>query len=130
MKKKHIKTPYDRRQNIRLELPFQFMLLCELLQIPPMKIIDQFMVDVSSDPFNRSIDDEQREKAVEYFIRGKYGQDKYTEEQVRQMFKELHAVGLLWPPLINDELLTVHANWRKIYLKYWVIKWVKKRQKQ
>jgi hypothetical protein len=27
--------PYSREQDIRLDLPYQFMLLCKLVQVPP-----------------------------------------------------------------------------------------------
>ncbi len=119
-------TVYSRIQQVRLDQPLQFMLLCKLVQVPPMKMLDDFMTSVGGDSFKRSPDEQCREKAIEYFIRCGYGQEHYTEQEIRQIFYELHAIGSLWPDTTKEKLMDRHAKWRKMYHKYWFKKWYKK----
>ena len=121
--KKQKLSVYDRVQQVRLDQPMQFMFLCKLLKTPPMKILHDFMVNISGDSWNRSNDDECRVKAVEYFIECKYGHDHYTEADIRKMLGELHAIGLLWPETDKEKMIDMHAKWRDKYYKYWFKKW-------
>ncbi|MBS1598418.1 MAG: hypothetical protein JST75_09330 [Bacteroidetes bacterium] len=120
---KKIQTMYDRVQQVRLDQPIQFMLICKLLQTEPMKILHDFMVNSSGDSWRRSDDDEQRSKAVEYFIQCGYGQHYYSEQDIRRMFEELHAIGSLWPETDEESVIDMHAKWREKYYQYWFNKW-------
>lgn len=119
---KQKQTVYDRVQMVRLDLPLQFMMLCQLLQVPPMKILDQFMIDVGGDSHRKSADPECRVKAVEYFVQCGYGKD-YSEQEIRKMLDELHAVGSLWPETDEEKMIDMHAAWREKYYQYWFEKW-------
>jgi hypothetical protein len=131
MKKKIQKqSVYDREQMIRLDQPMQFMLLCKLLQVPPMKILDDFMINVGGDSFKRSTDDQCRVKAVDYFLQCGYGKDYYNDQDIRKMFDELHAIGSLWPETDEEKIIDMHAKWREKYYQYWFKKyWRKIRRK-
>jgi len=130
-KKEQKQSVYDRTRQVTLDQPVQFMLLCKLFQVPPMKMLDDFMTNTGGDSFKRSPDEACRTRAVDYFIRCGYGQDHYTEADIRQMFTELHAIGSLWPETAKEKLIDRHAKWRKMYHRHWFKKWYKKpRRKQ
>jgi len=91
-----------------------------------MKILDDFMINLSGDSFKRSGDELRRTKAVDYFIQCGYGQEFYTEQDLRQLLKELDAIGSLWPGNAEMKLIDLHANWRNTYQDYWFNKWFRK----
>lgn len=66
--------------------------------------------------------DQAKEKLIEYFLEHKYGQDYYTPEDLREIFREMDAVGMLFP-LDDTEMVDIYANWRDKHYKYWFEKW-------
>ncbi|HSC36937.1 MAG TPA: hypothetical protein VLD19_03660, partial [Chitinophagaceae bacterium] len=82
--------------------------------------------NVSGDGWNRATNEECRNTAVEYFIRCGYGQDFYTEQEMRQLLKDLDAIGSLWPNNAGRKLIDRHAKWRNKYQDYWFKKWYRK----
>jgi len=115
--------PYRRTQEMRFTIPVQFLRLCKLMDVPPVDVLHEFMVNTGCESFNRKPDDAIREKAIDYFIQCGYGQDFYTEADIRKMFKELDAIGMLWPSNAKMKLIDRHAKWRNRYYKYWFRKW-------
>ena len=125
MKKTQRKQSPDRRViNIApYHLPMQFELLCKALNLPIEKILYDFMNCLCGEGFKSSSDNQLRTKAVEYFIQCGYGSNSYTEQQIRQMLKELDAISMLWPENAADSIILMHANWRNKYYDYWTSKW-------
>jgi hypothetical protein len=118
------KSAYKRIQEVKFVQPYQFMLLCKLMQVPPMQILHDFMTNVSGDNFNRAGEEGCRSKAVEYFIQCGYGQDFYTEQDIRQIVRELDAMGSLWPETGKTKIIQLHAKWSDKYQDdYWFKKW-------
>ena len=64
--------------------------------------------------------------AINYLIQCGYGQDYYSEEDIRQMLHELSSVSALWPAGSNSKMIDHHALWRERYYKYWFRKWHQK----
>ncbi len=63
-----------------------------------------------------------KEKLIEYFLEHGYGQDYYPPEDLQEIFKEMDAVGLLFPS--NDSnRIDVYADWREKHDRYWFKKW-------
>ena len=120
------KDDYSRTQEVRLDQPYQFLLLCKLVGTPPVRILDDFMINLSGDSFKRATDEHRRNKAVEYFIQCGYGQEFYTEQEIRQLLKELDTIGSLWPDGAKMKLIDRHAKWRNQYQHYWFNKWYRK----
>lgn len=66
--------------------------------------------------------DKAKEKLIEYFLEHGYGQDYYTAEDLRTLFREIDAVGLLFPS--NDsEMIDTYAKWREKHHRCWFQKW-------
>ncbi len=129
MKKKTIKPvmdwqvdEYARGQDFRFVLPYQFLLLCKLIAVPPKQLLLDFMDNLSCGSWKREGRDKAKEKLVEYFLEHGYGQDYYKPEDLRTLFREMDAVGLLFPS--NDsEMIDVHAKWREKHHIWWFNKW-------
>jgi hypothetical protein len=130
MKKKIIVKPdmdwqvkeYSRTQDFHLTLPYQFLLLCKLVDTPPQRLLIDFMDNLSCGSWKRQGRDQAKEKLIEYFLEHGYGQGHYSPEDLRQMFTEMDAVGLLFP---NDDsdMIDTYAAWREKHYKYWFKKW-------
>jgi hypothetical protein len=88
---------YARVQEFRFTLPHQFLLLCKLINIPPRQLILDFMDNLSCGSWKREGRDKAKEKLIEYFLEHGYGQDYYTPEDLRTLFREMDSVGLLFP---------------------------------
>lgn len=124
------KGKYKRDQTIRFTLPWQFVYLCKLAEVPPDEVLDRFMNDLGHESWKRRENDAVREVLVNYFILCGYGQQWYSEQDVRQMFKELDAIGSLWPRDAKMKLIDLHAKWRNKYQRYWFRKWFRKPRRQ
>jgi hypothetical protein len=121
------KGAYSRDQQVRIDQPYQFMLLCKLVGVPPMKMLNDFMTNIGGDSFNRTKNGECRSKAADYFIQCGYGQDFYSEPDIRQMLRELDTMGGLWPEGDKWKIIKRHAKWRDYYQdNYWFKKWYRK----
>lgn len=117
---------YERDPDMHFILPWQFLYLCKLTGVTPATVLDQFMNDLSCDSWKRSKNENIRIHAIEYFIQSGYGQDYYSEQDIRQMFREMDAVGSLWPQTNKIKVIEWHAKWRNKYQHFWFKKWYNK----
>jgi hypothetical protein len=125
------KGAYDRNQEVRLDQPYQFMLLCKLVGVPPMRMINDFMTNLGGDSSNRAKNEGCRSTAVEYFIQCGYGQDYYSQPDIRQILRELDTMGGLWPVGDKWKIIKRHAKWRDYYQdNYWFKKWYRKTRRK
>lgn len=113
---------YSRTQELRFTLPYQFLLLCKLIEVPPQKLLLDFMDNLSCGSWKREGRDQAKEKLIEYFLEHKYGQDCYTPEDLKEMFKEMDAVGMLFPSNDSD-MIDIYSDWREKHNKFWFKKW-------
>ena len=114
---------YERMQELQFHFPYQFLMLCKLVQVPPKTILSHFMQDVGRDSWQRHKNDEIRILTADYMLLRGYGQDYYTKDDLRQMLEELNAIGSLWPESASMKLIEQHSRWRDKYYKYWFKKW-------
>jgi hypothetical protein len=117
------KGEYRRFQDIMMNFPWQFLFVCKLSEVTPYEMLNQFMNDLGQDSGKRSDNDMVRGAAIEYFIQRGYGQNFYSEQDIRKMFKELDAIGSLWPKDGDMKVVDMHADWRDKYQDYWFKKW-------
>ena len=113
---------YARTQDYHFTQPYQFLLLCKLIEVPPRVLLLDFMDNLSCGSWKREGRDQAKEKLIEYFLEHGYGQDYYTPEDIRKIFREMDAVGLLFQ---GDDMKTLDAysDWRKQHQKSWFKKW-------
>ncbi len=113
---------YSRTQDFHFTLPYQFLLLCKLIEVPPRQLLLDFIDNLSCGSWKRDGRDQAKEKLIEYFLEHKYGQDYYTSEDLQKIFKEMDAVGMLFPS--NDShMIDVYSDWREKHHKWWFKKW-------
>lgn len=117
---------YDRYAEWEGTLPYSFLLIAKLVNEKPDDIVTDFMDNLSCGSWKREGRDKAKEKLVDYFIEHGYGQDYYKAEDIRTMFKELEAIGMLWPEDAKPKLTDRHAKWRNKYYNYWFKKWYRK----
>ncbi|MBS1597311.1 MAG: hypothetical protein JST75_03740 [Bacteroidetes bacterium] len=124
------KQKFDKHCNVGLTIPAPFLLLCKLMDVQPETLLNDFMDNLSCASRNRDSRDYAKEKLIDYFIEHGYGQHYYSVQDIRQMFREMDAVGLLFPKDGDDEMIDIYSAWREKNYEYWFNKWfIKPRRK-
>jgi hypothetical protein len=54
----------------------------------------------------------------------------YSPEEIKAMFTEMDAMGMLFPFNSAPEIQEKHVQWREWYHKYWFDKWFNKRSRK
>ncbi|WP_017733036.1 hypothetical protein [Nafulsella turpanensis] len=112
----------------RLQLPCQLMMLCKILEVEPDQLIYDFLSTLAAESFGRK--GETRKLLQDYFILCGYGQQHYTEADIRKMMEELQAIGTLWPEGAGRKVVDKHTRWRNMYHRYWYRKWYYKMRRK
>jgi hypothetical protein len=117
---------YARHANFNFILPYQFLLLCKLMDTTPQQMLIDFMDNLSCSAWKREGRDKAKTYLIEYFIEHGDGQKHYAVEDIRSIFKEMDAVGMVWPTDGKMKLMELSAKWQKKYHAYWFKKWFNK----
>lgn len=113
-----------RHIDLSLILPWQFYLLCKLMEVEPKKVIYDFLCNAGMEGYG--LGETQRAKAMEYILSCGYGKEFYTEDDMRKIMKKMESISSLFPNKARSKLIDIHAHWRKKYYKYWFRKWFTK----
>jgi hypothetical protein len=122
--------PYSRLAKFKFCLPYQFLLWCKLFGVTPRQVLIEFMDDADLGSWKREGNQQVREKLIEYFIERGYGKDYYSEDEIRQIFKELDGIGMLFPEKGKMNLIDLYAKWRDKHQKYFFKKWFNKARRK
>lgn len=118
------KKPWEGSQilEVRLRIPCDVVMMCKLADVQPENLLASFLgcLGVEKDSKNPQA---AKDACIEFFIRYGFANDHYSEEEIREMFKELAMVNDLWPDTGSSKLIDVHSHWRKKYWKHWFKKW-------
>ena len=114
---------YHPSQSLSFEFPQQFIMLCKLVGITPMQLLTDFVDNISCGSWKRQGRDAAKYFLVEYFIEHGYGNQAYSSEDLRSMFKELDAIGFLFPHDAGSDLLNAYSLWREKHQSYFFEKW-------
>jgi hypothetical protein len=117
---------YDRHAEYKFILPYQFLLLCRLMDTTPENVVSDFMDNISCGSWKREGRDEAKEHLINYFIAHGYGQHHYSENDIREIFKEMDAMGLLFPKDGESKMVDLYADWRDKHHTYFFKKWFRK----
>lgn len=101
--------------------PLQFLYLCKLTEVHPNTILHDFVLNISME--NRGLGEQQRSLAMEYFIKCGYGQQFYSEDEIRKFMREMEALSSLFPTDCHPNFIDMHTAWREKYDHYWFEKW-------
>lgn len=112
--------------SIPLLLPQQFLLLCRLMEVTPETLFLDFAHNLCCGSWKREGRDEAKAHLLNYFIAHGYGRHLYTNTELQQLFKELDALGLLFPYNGNIQLVKQYTTWRSKHNRYWFKKWFEK----
>ncbi|HWK05699.1 MAG TPA: hypothetical protein VNS58_18795 [Puia sp.] len=112
---------YHRTQEFKIVLPLQFWLICKLLQVPPGKVLIEFMRNVGREP--DAIEETRKNTAMDYFLNCEYGQQQLTRKDIHQMLLELDAIAALWPGMGTSRHMEKHVQLRDRYHELWQKKW-------
>lgn len=121
---------YDRNAEFRFMLPYQFLLLCRLMDVTPEEVIRDFTDNLSCGSWKRQGRDKAKEHLINYFIDHGYGRQHYTEENIREIFKEMDAVGLLFPANGKSKIIDLYSEWRNKHHSYWFKQWFRKARRK
>jgi hypothetical protein len=117
---------YDRRAELNFTLPYPFLLLCRLMDVTPKQVIRDFADNLSCGSWKREGRDKAKEHLINYFIAHGYGQHHYPEEDIREIFKEMDALGLLFPANGKEKMIDVYSKWREKHYPHWFKQWFRK----
>jgi hypothetical protein len=117
---------YSRHADYHFCLPYPFLLLCRLTDQNPQTILIDFMDNLACAAWNRAGRDEVKQQLINYFITHGYGQQHYTIEELQQMFKEMDAIGLLFPKHGKSKTIDAYVSFRDRYYNHWFKKWFRK----
>lgn len=87
------------------------------MDITPAQVLTDFMNNLSCSNRKREGRDKAKEHLINYFMEHGYGQQLYSTEQIRNLFKKMDAVGLLWPGEQDVELMELYTEWREAYFR-------------
>lgn len=121
---------YERMQKINHRFPLPVLLLCKLMNVTPEQLLIDFMDNLAHASWNRKGRDEAKRNLVDYFIAHGYGQHYYTAEEIRQMFQEMDAVGMLFPFNAQETVIDAYSAFRETNQKYWFEKWFYKHRRE
>lgn len=114
---------YSRSLETKIILPWQFLLLCKLWDVKPIDIITGFLDNLAHAAWKREGRDAAKQKLVEYILLSGYGKEYYSEQHIIQMFRELDAMGLLFPRNAGDKVLDSYVTFRENFYKHWFNHW-------
>ena len=119
------RPPWDgtRTEHVRLQIPGNFVMLCELLQIKVDQVLYEFMCTLSMDSYGFGFGIKQRKLLVKYLVSCGYGQHRFTPKDIGEMLTDLNSVSALWPGGAPMEMIERHAEWRTFFHEYWYKKW-------
>jgi hypothetical protein len=117
---------YERHADFRFTLPQQFLLLCKLMEVTPHQLLSDFIDNLACASWNLQGRESARSKLVDYFVEHGYGQGDYTQDDIRTIFRELAAIGLVWPKGGKMKLIDLSSKWQRKFLRYWFKKWFAK----
>jgi hypothetical protein len=116
---------YSRLVNLHTFLPYGFLLLCKLWDTPPETVLSDFMDNIAHGSWKREGRKAAKSMLVQYILIMGYGQRQYTERDIENMFRELDALGLLFPN-DNEKVRDLYVKWRDEHYHYWFDKWYHK----
>lgn len=120
---------YKRQTEFKFTLPYQFLLLCKLMDVTPQQVLSDFMDNISCGSWKREGRDKAKNKLIEYFLEHGYGQQYYTVNEIESIFKELDAIGMLYPKDADTDIINEHTRWRENYHTWWFEKWFNKNKR-
>ena len=117
---------YDRYAEFEFWIPYQSLLLSKLTDVTPKKLVPDFLDNLSCEAWAREGRDKAKEYLINYFIEMGYGQPNYTEADLRDVFKEMDAVAMLFPANGKMKLTNSYSKWRSKHYNFWFKKWFRK----
>lgn len=110
-----------------LSFPANFRMLCALVEVEPAKVLTDFMWIMSSSYFNEPAI-LKREAAKDYFIKCRYGESKYSGDDVKKMLMELEAFRVVDETMdgCNSNKSRLFYCVKNFHLPHWFKKWFNK----
>ena len=117
---------FQQTQSLKLDLPLQLLMLCKVINVTPQQLITDFIDNLSFGTWKREGRERARELLKDYFLEHGYGQEVFSQDELRSIFQELDAISLLFPKDAEPEVLSAYSSWRQAYQGYWLEKWLHK----
>ena len=117
---------YARHATYEFVLPHQFLLWCRLMNITPRDLIIDFMDNLACESWKREGRTEAKDHLINYCIAHGYGQPHYAETEIRQIFSEMDAMGMLFPFYGNMKMINLYNKWSRKQHRCWFKHWYRK----
>lgn len=116
---------YDRYAEFQFILPHPFLMLCRLLAITPEKMLRDFMDCLSCESLKPG-PEIPRAHLLDYVISQGYGQELYAGQELRELFREMEAMSILFPAGGKRKQVDRYVSWKSGHYKYLFRKWAGK----
>lgn len=118
---------FDRRLSLSTVLPYEFLLLCKLINVTPSRAILDFLEELSFS--NNSKKSAREDDAVlKYFI-SRYN-NEFSDQEVTKLISELSIPSKIELSGADNELLDLFERWKDRYYHHWFNKWLTARHCQ
>lgn len=112
---------YNRQASFNITLPYDFLLLCKIFNLPPAAVVSDFVKNLSY--FTRNNQSAEKLKLKAYFIDYVTPHANCGSDVIRNLFQELEVIAAMHPDTEDDSLMDLYEKWRDAYLVYWFDKW-------
>lgn len=116
---------------LNLRTPSNLRMLCAILGVRVDEILEDFMWLVSYSAHD-SADRKKRNAARKFFMVCGYGQPRYSEREINQMFDELKENRKLYETIDGMERddRELFLRNRNMYVQYWFKRWFEKNNRK
>lgn len=111
-------------RKVDLTIPSKFRMLCAILNVKAEIILSDFMWTMSYS-YSNDATERKRKAAIKFFLICGYGQPNYTENDIREIFKELKAQRILYNTTKQMPQDDRELYWKNdhMYIQHWFKRW-------
>jgi hypothetical protein len=113
---------FSRDLKLQLLLPYEFLLLCRILDKPPRVIISDFVEQLGQGTWNNESHELARQKLSEYLVEMNYS-PHLSQQQMNKLLAELGIFTQINLTDASVPFLKAHEQWREHYLHHWFNRW-------
>jgi hypothetical protein len=126
-------NPYGPIQEVQLAIPLTFREICIMIEVEPLIVACDFMMDVGSEPvILHGPDNALFQLATDYFVMKGWGEKWFSTNQLREMYMEIGMIKRLSTHQTKNAVsIQDFEILREKYIAAWKAKWnAVKRRKQ
>jgi hypothetical protein len=105
-----------KKENLKIHLPQQFRMLCDLLDTSPEEVVQVFICDLVREVGSSGSD--ERMFAANYFTRCCFGLPIFCYQEQESMLEMLDVIRLKWYEFGNQHTSEYRKEAKNLYIKW------------